>query len=261
MTTRVARLMPLLLLAALAGCQTALNSGLSERAANDEVALLLRHGVPASRSADPKTGSFIVSVEESRFADAVELLRSHGLPEEGHPTIADVFKGNGLVVSPVEERARMIYALGEELSRTISEIDGVLSARVHIVLPDNDPLQAATPPSSASVFVRYRQGSHVTDLVPQIKMLVANGVAGLDYDKVSLVMVPAVLPQGDASASASMTDVFGLWVYEGSARAVQMLVAACAGLSAAVLALAFWLAWRIRPPVLLRVLSGRLLLR
>ena len=92
-------------------------------------------------------------------------------------------------------------------------------------------------------------------------MRVANGVAGLDYDKVSIVMVPAVLQTSDTSAAASMTDVFGLWVYQGSAHAVQLLVAACAGLFAAVLTLSGWLVWRIRPPLLARALSARLLLR
>jgi len=49
----------------------------------------------------------------------------------------------------------MIYALSEELSRTVSEIDGVISARVHVVLPENDPLRRDLVPSSASVFIRH----------------------------------------------------------------------------------------------------------
>jgi type III secretion protein J len=57
------------------------------------------------------------------------------------------------------------------------------------VLPDNDLLKREATPSSASVFVRYDDASQVASLVPQIKMLVANSVQGLSYDKVSVVLV------------------------------------------------------------------------
>lgn len=241
---RIAILLGLLLLA---GCKVQLNSGLSEREANQEVALLLRSGIPATREADPKTNRLTVWVEQRRFADAVDILRAHGLPQQHYDSIADVFKGNGLISSPTEERARMIYALGEELSRTIAEIDGVLSARVHIVLPDNDPLRQNVPPASASVFIRYKPDSEVSRLVPQVKMLVANGVAGLSYDKVSVVLVPAVLPAEETlNQSPEMENIFGVWVYAGSVRLLQEAAAAGALVIALLIGLAGWLAWRGR---------------
>ncbi|WP_158921291.1 hypothetical protein [Acidisphaera sp. S103] len=118
MTAR--RILPLVPLLLLAACKTQLNAGLTERQANEETALLLRNGIPASRDTDPKTGTLTVWVEQSRFADAVDLLRVHGLPKQHFDSIADVFKGNGLVVSPTEDRARMVYALDEELSSGIA---------------------------------------------------------------------------------------------------------------------------------------------
>jgi len=82
----------------------------------------------------------------------------------------------------------------------------VLSARVHLVLPENDPLRQQLVPSSASVFIRYHANVRMEDLVPQIKMLVANGVAGLSYDKVSVILVPVqahdVLAVNDPPAAA-----------------------------------------------------------
>jgi len=61
-------------------------------------------------------------------------------------------------------------------------------------------------PSSASVFIRHRANMRMDNLVPQIKMLVANGVAGLSYDKVSVILVPVqaheALASNDASAAA-----------------------------------------------------------
>ena len=106
----------------------------------------------------------------------------------------------------------MIFALSQELSRTVSEIDGVLSARVHLVLPENDPLRQQLVPSSASVFIRHRSNTPVGNLVPQVKMLVANGVAGLSYDKVSVVLVPVEPQRATQGQDLEMVSFFGLWI-------------------------------------------------
>jgi type III secretion protein J len=173
----------------LAGCQSELYTDLDQRQANEMVATLLQHGIAAERTFG-KGDRVSVSVDSSRFADAVTILNDNGLPKQKFATLGDVFKRSGLVSSPVEESAQMIYALSQELSRTVSDIDGVLTARVLLVLPENDPLGGKVVPSSASVFIRYRSDMPIEHLVPQIKMLVANGVAGLSYDKVSVILVP-----------------------------------------------------------------------
>jgi type III secretion protein J len=174
----------------LAACKVDLYTSLDQRQANEMVAILLQHGIAAER-ASGKNGRISVTVEESRFAEAISILDASGLPKQEFATLGDVFKKDGLISSPVQERAQMIFALSQELARTVSDIDGVLSARVHLVLPENDPLRQQLLPSSASVFIRHRAGMSIGELVPQVKMLVANGVAGLSYDKVSVILVPA----------------------------------------------------------------------
>jgi len=174
---------------ALAACKTELYSNLDQDHANEMVATLRQHGIPAERVAG-KGDRISVAVDEIRFAEAMQVLKDNGLPRQEFATLGEVFKKDGLVSSPVQERAQMIYALSQELSRTVSEIDGVLSARVHLVLPENDPLRQQLVPSSASVFIRHRASASIGDLVPQVKMLVANGVSGLSYEKVSVILVP-----------------------------------------------------------------------
>jgi type III secretion protein J len=247
MTARRRRIViPLAALLMLAGCKTELNGGLSEMAANEEVALLLQTGIPASRASDPKSGAFTVMVEQSRFADAVDLLRTHGLPRVHYDSIPDIFKGDGLVSSPTEERARLMYALGQELSRTIADIDGVLSAHVQIVTPDSDPLRLNPPPASAAVFVRYKEGSRVAALLPQIKQLVADGVAGLSYDTVSVIMVPAALPGDGVAPAPDLQNVYGIWVVGGSAGTVRAIAAMIAGLLATAAAAGVWAIYHAR---------------
>ncbi|MGI4979447.1 MAG: type III secretion system inner membrane ring lipoprotein SctJ, partial [Janthinobacterium lividum] len=126
----------ILFLLLLAGCQTDLYTNLTERDANEMVALLQRHAVSASKVRQ-KDGRDTLVVEKQQFAQAVDLLREAGLPRKTFESMGDVFQPSGLVASPMQERARFLWALGQELSRTISDIDGVVTARVQVVLPNN----------------------------------------------------------------------------------------------------------------------------
>ena len=191
----LARLASLLLLLVLVGaCKVELYGGIAEREANDMLAVLMRRGIPAEKVPGVEEGTFALSVEEDRFAEAVELLRMQGFPREPFASIGEVFKKEGLISSPLEERIRFVYALSQELSATLSEIDGVLSARVHVVLPDNAFSTGKIVPSSAAVFIRHLAEAAVDQLTPQIKMLVTNSIEGLAYDKVSVVLFPVEVP-------------------------------------------------------------------
>lgn len=211
---RLKTAMALVSLLFLAGCEVDLYTNLAEREANSMVATLQRSGIAASRVLQ-EDSRMKVTVDRGRFADAVGILDAAGLPKQSFASLGEVFEQDGLVASPVQERARMLFALSEELSRTISEIDGVLSARVHVVLPENDPLRRHAAPSSASVFIRHEASLAIAPLVPQIKTLVANGISGLVYDKVTVVPVAAPVPSTAAVAPPAVTFL-GLWLLETS---------------------------------------------
>ncbi len=223
------------LLAALSlqSCKGELYSNLDEREANLMVATLLANGIDADRTAQ-KNGKLTVSVEEDQFGAAVSILTDAGLPQTEFATIGSVFKKEGLVASPVQERAQMIYALSEELSRTISEIDGVLTARVHVVLPDNDPLQRFAAPASASVFIRHEPDMVIDKLLPQIKTLVANGIAGLSYEKVSVVPIAVPKTARNGIQNLELASMMGVWVHVRSVHRVYWLLGTF-GLMAALL--------------------------
>jgi type III secretion protein J len=230
----VQRALVLLVALLLSACEAELYNNLDQRQANEMVGTLQQRGIPAQRVA-VKGGQYTVVVDKGRFADAIAILKEAGLPKQEFQNMGQVFKKDGLVSSPMQERAQMIFALSQELSRTVSEIDGVLSARVHLVLPENDPLRQQLVPSSASVFIRHRGDMSVGNLVPQVKMLVANGVAGLSYDKVSVVLVPVDAQKASQSQDLEMVSFFGLWMQrENLAQAMWMFF----GLVALVLLLA-----------------------
>jgi type III secretion protein J len=179
-----------LVLALLVGaCEEDLYTGLSEREANEMLALLLRYGIDASKTAG-KDNLVTLSVEDTRLADAVNLLRTHGYPRDHFVSIGDVFQQQGLVSSPTEDRIRLVYALSQEMNETLSQIDGVLSARVHLVMPSTSANGTIVSSSSAAVFLRYQDTYDIQQLVSQIKTLVANSIEDLSYDRVSVALFP-----------------------------------------------------------------------
>ena len=171
------------------GCEkeTTLHAGLEERQANLVMAALLGDGISCHKTPGEE-GTWNVMVDESKFAAAVNLLERKGLPRRAHQGIGEVFKKTGMISSPSEERIRFMDALAQDLSRTISCIDGVIDARVHVVLPENDPFARNALPSSAAVAIRSRWDADLTDLVPSIKGLVKNAIEGLTPEKIMVTI-------------------------------------------------------------------------
>jgi type III secretion protein J len=188
--------LPILLLTfLLSGCRIELYSGLSENDVNNMLAIMMSNGIDSKKVADSKSKTYALHVDEEKVPMAVEILRENGYPRDKSVAIGDLFKKEGLVSSPLEERVRYIYALSQSLQETLTQIDGVLVARVHIVIPDNDPFNDNAKPSSASVFIKYRPGSNLVDIKSQIKRIVENSIEGLSYEEVSVVMLPAQTSQ------------------------------------------------------------------
>jgi len=179
-----------LIVAGLCSCKSDLYERLDERDANEMLAALYAAGIPAGKSTrDEKTWS--VEVAERDLPTALRIVAAHGLPREQFANVGDVFKKEGLVSTPSEERIRYIYAVSQELSNTLSQIDGVIVARVHPVIPANDPLATQIRPSSASVFIKYRRDADLQALAPPIKNLIMRSIEGLQYENISLTFVPA----------------------------------------------------------------------
>ena len=172
-----------------AGCdkETTLHSGLEERQANLVMAALLDAGISCHK-APGEEGTWNVTVSEAKFAEAVNLLEREGLPRHPHQGIGEVFKKTGMISSPGEERIRFMDALAQDIAKTISGIDGVVDARVHIVLPENDPFARHTLPSSAAVAIRSRWDADLADVVPSVKGLVKNSIEGLVAEKIMVTV-------------------------------------------------------------------------
>ncbi|OED36878.1 EscJ/YscJ/HrcJ family type III secretion inner membrane ring protein [Chromatiales bacterium (ex Bugula neritina AB1)] len=247
----------------LVSCKTELYTGLSEREVNEMLAVLIENGISSSKEVSKDKTSTLL-VEEGDFAKAVSLLKRNGLPRTQFENIGQIFKKEGLISSPMEERARFAYGLSQELSDTISQIDGVLQARVQVVLPENfSPLERNVP-SSASVFIRHKPDANISKLSTQIKLLVTNSVEGLVYDKVSVALFPAddqstnsdsamaanagnrddrgTMSMSSGGSAGNYTSVAGFRVHEDSANSLLLTLYLLGGLAImAILTLVFLL--------------------
>jgi type III secretion protein J len=182
-----------LAVALLCSCKSDLYSRVSERDANEILATLYSAGIQATkRTRDEKTWS--VQVDAGDLQRALLLLSERGLPHASFSNTGELFKKEGLISTPSEERIRYIYAVSQELSNTLSQIDGVIAARVHPVIPANDPLATRPRPASASIFIKHRADADLRAMAPAIKNLVMRSIEGLGYENIALTFVAAEEP-------------------------------------------------------------------
>jgi type III secretion protein J len=189
------------------GCSTPIQHGLDETAANEILTSLERASIPASKNRD-EDGAFAVSVSRADAVAAMELLRSLGLPRGRRAGFGDVYKQPSLVPTPTEERARYVEALAGEIARTLETVEGVVSARVHLVLPELDPLAAdgkPRVPAQAAVLLKTRAGRPLPIAEADVQKLVAGSVPGLEPAAVSVVVTSAAAaPAGRGSGLVAL---------------------------------------------------------
>ncbi|HSW23177.1 MAG TPA: type III secretion inner membrane ring lipoprotein SctJ [Burkholderiaceae bacterium] len=234
-----------LLLALLVGCSSQeLYSQLSERQANEMVAVLRSAGIDAEKKAHE--GKFSVLTAKGDFSLAVRTLNAQGYPRESFDSMGKVFKREGFVSSPLEERARLMHAMSQEISNTIANIDGVVTARVHLVVPERNPLIDKPQPAAAAVFIKHRTDRDLSSQITQIKALVVNSIEGLSYDNVTVALFPAEAMPTDARRPLAQTAQQAQPLQQAQHASLDMPLTIGGGAGALALAggLALW--WRRR---------------
>lgn len=115
-------------------------------------------------------------------------LASEGLPSGGSVGYEIFDKSQGLATSSFVQNVNQLRALEGELSRTISSIDGVRSARVHLVMPQRELFTRERQEPSASILLRMSGPRRLTrEQAQAIQHLVATAVPQLKPERISLV--------------------------------------------------------------------------
>jgi type III secretion protein J len=179
--------------------EVTLQSGLSDSDANEIVMVLNRQGIAVEKRKSKEGVNLVLA--DTDLSRATALMNSAGLPRRGRESLGEVFKKQGMISTPLEERVRYLHGLSEELGYTLQQFDNVISARVHVVLPERIAPGEPLLPSSAAVFIKYRPPIDEDAITPRIQRLVASSIPGLSSEdgrsKVSVVMTP-----GEALAPA-----------------------------------------------------------
>jgi type III secretion protein J len=206
MAARLVRVAALIASLLLAGCQQELYSNLSEVDANEMMTRLMASGIAVEKVAQGKDG-FTLQVDSHDILRAMNVLNEAGYPKSRYDSLAELFPKTGLVTSEFEEHVRYIHLLEEKMAKTLSTIDGVMTARVHIVLPEAPQLGQPVKPSSAAVFIKHQAGVDLDFFVPQMRRLVSSSIEGLEYTAVTVVLTEAVPPKLNIVAPQTASNV------------------------------------------------------
>lgn len=236
----LAAALALSMLVAACGAKVDLMASIAEADANEVIAALAGVGITATKVAG-KEGMVGIQVPQQDAARATDTLRQLGLPRENFMGMGQVFQKSGMISSPLEERARYLYALSQDLSATLSRIDGVVFARVHLVLPEKGSALEKDSPSSAAVFIKHRADHDLEVLQPQVRRMVVNSIPGLSAERVSIVLIPSEVKVETGSTLAS---VWGVSVPASAAARLGALLWGMLALAVLAAGAALWLAWR-----------------
>lgn len=151
-------------------------------------------------------GSGSITVPADRVHDARLKLAGQGLPE-GDGGFSVMSKDPGFGVSQFMEGARYQHALETELARTITNLQAVEGARVHLALPRQSAFVRDRRKPSASVFLQMKPGRRLeSEQVTAIVNLVASSIPELEAEQVTVVDQQGRLLSSPNGANAEVAE-------------------------------------------------------
>lgn len=125
-------------------------------------------------------------------ADQVGPMRmrmaAQGLPSGGSVGYELFDKGEGFGATSFMQNINHLRALEGEMARTVQTLNGVMQARVHLVLPKRELFARQQNPATASVFLKLRPGAKLSrENIQAIQQLIAASVPNLDPNRISIV--------------------------------------------------------------------------
>lgn len=177
-----------------------LYSNLSITSANSIEATLANAGFDAMVSEDGTS----ISVPRGDAVRARMVLAETGMPIDGDPGWELFDENSGLAMNSFLQKINKMRAMEGELARSIQTLDGIASARVHLVLPDREPFSRDAPAPRASIILRPESGRAVTrKQAVAVSNLVASAVANLDLSRVTVLSASGetILAEGPDGSS------------------------------------------------------------
>jgi len=128
-----------------------------------------------------------ILVDKNKVYDTRVSIAAEGLPESGVVGY-EIFDKTNLGMSEFVQKLNFRRALEGELSKTISSLNGVKKARVHIVIPEKALFEKEQKQPTASVTLQLAGENALSKLnIRGIQNLVAASVEGLTPNNVTVV--------------------------------------------------------------------------
>jgi type III secretion protein J len=229
-----------------AACTIPVATDLDEAAANKVVAALGRNGVAADKERDTEhDGRFSVDVGRGDASFALGVMAREELPPRTTPGWSETLSQSSFIPSRADERAKFVQATAGELQRSLLGIDDVISARVHLAIPEREALDAdaATRAPTASVLLKHGNATPPLSIA-DIQRLVAGAVPGLDPTHV--VVVTKAVPEPLDRKGTELVRLGPLTTTRSSLPYLRWMIACVATLNVCMVALLFalWLRGR-----------------
>ncbi len=171
---------------------------------SEVIAILQQSNI--SYKLDPASG--VLLVPSSEIQGLRLRLAAEGYPRSSGQGMAMLNNEQGFGTSQFIERARYQKALEEELARSISQLQNVRSARVHLATPKQSVFVRDRKAPTASVVVNLYAGRNLQDgQVAAIAHMVASSVPNMDSSNVSIVdQRGRLLTRKNTDESVAMSD-------------------------------------------------------
>jgi len=177
-------------------------SGLASEDASAIVQKLNDEKVSYELSGDGGT----ISVSADKVYDLRLKMAAQGLPQGGSVGF-EIFDKSNFGMTEFAEKMNYQRAIQGELTRTICQLQPVLSARVHISIPQENVFTSEQEQAKASVALKLRRGTPLSDeQVAGIIHLVSSAVDSLKPENVDIVDQDGnVLSNGSAGAAGMLS--------------------------------------------------------
>lgn len=130
----------------------------------------------------------LIRVPSDQVGKVRMMMAADGLPKGGSIGYEIFDQKEGFGTTSFVQNINHLRALEGELERTISSLDPIAGARVHLVLPQRELFSHATQTATASIFLKTRNGAVLSrEQIAAIQHLIAAAVPQLQPNQVSIV--------------------------------------------------------------------------
>ena len=199
----------------LIGCREAVMHNLSETDANRLLTTLHSIEIDSKKVRQPD-GKWLVEVPKTQALQAIRHLEQSRLFRDIRPQQPGK---SSMITSREEQRAESVRVLSREIETTLTSIDGVLEARVHLQLPARDPFfgEKILGGGEGSASVLLAAGKDFSLTRDEIQALVS-GAAGIKAERIAVVLTHPLVGERKNAEPAGLAPLGKLRILPGDSK-------------------------------------------